>query len=63
MLFWIGTVDEFYIFLEAINKLHPTIKFTASFDPITKSTTFLDTVISITNGVITTDLYRKKTRL
>ena len=38
------------IFMEAIDsiyKLHPTIKFTHSYDPETKSTTFLDTTIQI----------------
>ena len=61
LLFWTGTVDEFNEFLAKINTLHPTIKFTASFDFETKSTTFLDTVISVIDGVIYTDLYRKKT--
>ena len=41
--------------------MHPTIKFTASFDYETKSTSYLDTVISVVNGIIHTDLYRKKT--
>ena len=43
LMFWTGTVDEFNTFLTEINKLHPTIKFTASFNFETKSTTFLDT--------------------
>ena len=50
LLFLTGTVEEFNKFLAKINTSHPTIKFTAYFE--TKSTTFLDTVISIVNGEI-----------
>ena len=60
-LLWTGTLEEFNDFLVAINKLHPTIKFTASFDYEKKSTTFLDMTISVINGVIHTDLYKKET--
>ena len=45
LIFWTGTVAEFESFLMEINKLHPTIKFTASYDFETRSTTFLDTVM------------------
>ena len=60
-LIWTGTVSELETFLTEINKLHKTIKFTANYDFTTKSTTFLDTVITIKNGTLTTDLYRKPT--
>ena len=46
-LLWTGTLGEFNAFLIEINQLHPNIKFTASFDFEKKSTTFLDTVITI----------------
>ena len=52
---------EFEDFLTEINKLHNTIKFTASYDFESRSTSFLDTVITIENGLIITDLYRKTT--
>ena len=44
-----------------INKLHATIKFTCSYDIATRSTTFLDTTVRITDNGIETDLYRKPT--
>ena len=44
-----------------INKLHETIKFTCSYDHQEKSTTFLDTKVSIRNNYLVTDLYRKPT--
>ena len=61
LIFWTGTREEFEEFMVKINKLHPTIKFTSSYNFENKSTTFLDTEISIINGKIVTDLYRKKT--
>ena len=60
-LIWTGSVNELEEFLIAINKLHKTIKFTANYDVVSKSTTFLDTVVTIKDGIITTDLYRKPT--
>ena len=60
-MIWTGTVLEFEDFLTEINKLHKTIKFTASYDFENRSTSFLNTVITIKNGLITTDLYRKPT--
>ena len=45
-----------------INKLHKTIRFTCSYDFTNKSTTFLDTTVTIwEDGSITTDLFRKPT--
>jgi hypothetical protein len=47
--------------MEEINGLHETIKFTHSYELKDRSTTFLDTKVSIVNNKITTDLYRKPT--
>ena len=61
LLFWSGTVQQFETFMKKINSLHPTIKFTSSYNFEEKSTSYLDMEIKIVNGVITTDLYRKPT--
>ena len=47
--------------MKAINQIHPTIKFTFNNNLADKSTTYLDTKISIINNKIETDLYRKET--
>ena len=60
LLFWTGTRESFEDFMIRINQLHPTIKFTSSYDYENKSTTFLDMEIQIVDGTIKTDLYRKK---
>ena len=57
LIFWTGTVKELEDFIIAINQLHPTIKFTANYDILTKSTTLLDTTITIKDGYIITDIY------
>jgi hypothetical protein len=61
LLLWKGTEEKFLEFMEKINSLHPTIKFTHNLEPNNKSTTFLDTTITIKNGKISTDLYRQET--
>ena len=61
LLIWIGSEAELKEFLDFINTLHPTIKFTASYDFNEAKADFLDTTIYIQNGKITTDLYRKPT--
>jgi hypothetical protein len=58
---WTGSRESFLQFMEEINVLHPTIKFTCEFDNDQKSTTFLDTKIKIEDNSIVTDLYRKET--
>ena len=73
---WKGSIEELQNFLEAVNSLHPTIKFTAEFtSPYrcdiegphdcfchqSKLIPFLDTRVSINGGRFTTDLYRKPT--
>ena len=45
--------------IEKINKVHPTIKFTAEWSKT--SINFLDVTVSLTEGVIETDLYVKPT--
>ena len=61
LLFWAGTVQQFEDFMTRINNLHPTIKFTASYNYAEKSMNYLDMEIKIVNGMIITDLYRKPT--
>jgi hypothetical protein len=46
---------------KALYKLHPTIKFTSEFDYEENSTTFLDTKITIIDGKLTSDLFKKPT--
>ena len=73
---WKGSLAELQEFLSEINKIHPTIKFTAEFtSPFpcdmegphdcfchqTRSVPFLDTSVSIKGGNFSTDLYRKPT--
>ena len=75
-MIWRGTFEELETFLENINSLHPTIKFTAEFtSPFkyalvgphdcfchqTKFIPFLDTKVSIDGGKLITDLYKKPT--
>ena len=73
---WRGSVDDLQLFLEEINSVHPSIKFTAEFtSPYScdmegphdcfchqsRSVPFLDTRVSIKKGKFSTDLYRKPT--
>jgi hypothetical protein len=60
-LIWTGTEQELITFLEFINTLHPTIKFTSTYDFQSRTVPFLDTSIKIERGTITSDLYRKPT--
>ena len=46
-------------FIDNINKMHPTIKFTADWSKT--SIKFLDVTVSITEGIVETDLYVKPT--
>ena len=46
-------------FIDIINKMHPTIKFTADWSKT--AINFLDVTVSIAEGVIKTDLYVKPT--
>ena len=61
-IIWLGTENDLYQFHQFLNSSHHTIKFDMpQFDLITKSCNFLDIKISIENGKITTDLFRKDT--
>jgi hypothetical protein len=53
---WTGTQEEFETFMVKINKLHSTMKFTFRYDMNTRSKTFLNTNIKITNNSIDTDI-------
>ena len=68
-LWWRYTDDIFFIwehreeklrnFIETLNEIHPTIKFTTEWSQ--KSMNFLDVTVSLINGQIETDLYVKPT--
>jgi len=61
LFFWLGTETALKAWIEKINTLFPTIKFTADYDFTTKTCNYLDLTITVKNGLITTDLYRKPT--
>ena len=61
LLFWTGSEDQLLKFMTKINSIHPTIKFTCSYNLEARSTNFLDLTITITDDGIVTDLYRKET--
>ena len=69
---WTGSVEKLHLFLEELNQIHPTIKFTISHtNPIhdtqpcnckpSQSLAFLDTATTIVNSKIIVDLYKKPT--
>ena len=59
-LLWTGTLDELKIFIEDLNRLHPTIKFDAKYSRT--SVEFLDTRVYKSNdGKLQTTLYTKPT--
>lgn len=59
-LLWTGTFDELLIFVEDLNKLHPTIKFDAKHSKTTVE--FLDTrIYKSKDGKLQTTLYTKPT--
>ena len=77
-MIWLGDIESLENFLEEINSIHPTIKFTSSytcpfvcntppevkhdcFCHTSRSISFLDTLVTIKNEKIITDLYRKPT--
>ena len=73
-LLFIGTTKNLHILFEEINKLNPTIQFTMSHPSVyneaeedqygcdTKSKIpFLDTMVSLKDGYLDTDLYKKET--
>ena len=62
LLIWTGTDEEFQLFFNFLNTFHPTIKFDEpQHNPEDNSCDFLDMRISIKDGKINTDLFRKET--
>ena len=61
LIWWTSSIEALEQFLQDINKLHDTIKFTASYDYELKTCQFLDLTIQNKDGLISTDLYRKPT--
>ena len=55
---WEHGEEKLKFFIDNINKIHPTIKFTADWS---KTVNFLDATVSIAEGVIETDLSVKST--
>ena len=51
--------DRLKIFVDYLNNIHPTIKFTSSHSPT--NVPFLDVMVSLHNGIIETDLFTKPT--
>ena len=59
-MIWTEGLDNLKIFIDYLNNIHPTIKFTSSHSSTNVS--FLDVNVSLTNdGNISTDLYTKPT--
>ena len=58
-LIWEHGEESLKLFLEKINKIHPTIKFTADWSY--SSVNFLDVKVIMKDGKIITDLYVKPT--
>ena len=58
---WPGSAQELEEFLAHMNSVHPTIKFTSSYDTETRTIPFLDMLITLENGKFSTDLYKKDT--
>ena len=56
---WTHGPEELDRFLEMSNNFHPSIKFTS--ESSTKEVPFLDVMVSISDGVLHTDLYSKPT--
>ena len=59
-MIWTESLESLKIFIDYLNNIHPTIKFTSSHSPT--SVPFLDVNVSLTSdGNINTDLYTKPT--
>ena len=71
MMIWTGTITQLHLFINKINEIHPSIKFTLSHTKppdnnecdceSSNSIPFLDTKLSIKDNKICSDLYRKPT--
>ncbi len=60
LVIWTGTFEQFLLFMDTFNQLHPTFKFTYSFNTVSRSTTFLGTEIKIVNNKFPQIYIRKK---
>jgi hypothetical protein len=60
-IIWTGSKEDLNLFMSKINDLHKSIKFTCDYDLSKRSTTFLDTTISLIDNELNSDLYRKPT--
>ena len=73
-MIWLGTHEQLHGFFKEINNINDSIKFTIEHTkkqsdpdpdscpcPAQDSIPFLDTSLSVRNGLISSDLYRKKT--
>ncbi len=61
---WQGSQSELQTFINHLNKVHPNIKFTSTYDKDTKTIPFLDMQVTIDEeGIIQTDLYTKDTSI
>ena len=58
-LIWPHGIDTLLTFLENANRTHPNISFTYEYSSTAVS--FLDVIIKINNGIISTSLYKKNT--
>ena len=58
-MIWTEGADNLKVFIDYLNNIHPTIKFTSSHSYT--NVPFLDVNVSLNNGNILTDLYAKPT--
>ena len=56
---WLHGEEKFLEFVDYLNSLHPTLKFTAKYSG--HQTDFLDALVKLKNGHIETDLFTKET--
>ena len=58
-MIWTPGPEKLKVFVDYLNNLHSTIKFTCSHSP--SNIPFLDVMVSVKDGSIETDLYTKPT--
>ena len=58
-MIWTEGSDRLKIFVDYLNNIHPTTKFTSSYS--LTNVPFLDIMVSLHNGIIETDLFAKPT--
>ena len=58
-MIWTEGSHRLKIFVDYLNNIHPTIKFTSSYS--LTNVPFLDVMVSVHNGIIETDLFTKPT--